>query len=279
MVRVPGTAVVAASLAAAILALAGCAEPAAETTTVGLGDGTEVELADEGALSGVVVDEAIRPLSGVIVEVLGYSLQAVTDDTGLFAVEELPPGLYTLSANATGYLATQTTVEVKVGETAKVRIVLPTDTTPKPFHTTVKYDGFNQAGNGLVSQAYELFVNETAGVPFDSCACQFYYTLEQPADTHIVEVEWEPSVDNPTGDSSGYWAIWDDDGGDYQDDGCDNPCLGRIDGFFPAESQRFHIDIWLDSDWVQVNQAFTVYLTLFYNGQAPEDWSFVAGSP
>lgn len=270
------------SLVVAILAvatvLAGCAEPPAEATTVELGDGSQVELADEGALSGVVVDEALRPLVGVTVLVLGQDIATVTDDSGLFIVEDLAPGLYTLAVNLTGYLPTQTTAEVKLGDTAKVRIVLPTDPTPKPFHVTQKFDGFNQAGNALVSQAYELFVNGTAGVPYDSCQCQFYYRLDQPADTHIVEVAWEPSVENPTAASTGYWAIWDDDGGDYQDDSCDNPCLGRVDAFFPAESQRFHIDIWLDGDWVQVNQEFTVYLTLFYNGPAPEDWSFVAGS-
>lgn len=259
--------------------LAGCAGAADDGTTVALGDGSEIVLAEEGALSGVVVDEAIRPLPRVNVTVLGQGITTATDDSGLFIVADLLPGLYTLAVNLTGYLPTQTTAEVKLGETAKVRIVLPTDTTPKPYHTTLKFDGFNQAGNSLVSQAYELFVNGTAGVPYDSCQCQFSYTLERPADTHIVEVAWDPSVQNPAGGSSGYWAIWDEDGGDYQDDGCGNPCLGRIDGFFPPESQRFRIDIWLDSDWVQVNQSFTVYLTLFYNGAAPADWSFVAGSP
>jgi hypothetical protein len=269
----------AAAAAVALSLLAGCSDPPAEGTTVQLADGSAVQLSDEGALSGVVVDEAIRPLAGVLVTVLGQGIDSVTDTGGLFLVAELAPGLYTLAANATGYLRTQTTVEVVVGQTAKVRMVLPTDTTPQPFHVTQKFEGFNQAGNSLASQAYELFVNGTAGVPYDSCQCQFYYTVEQPADTHIVEVTWERSVDSPAAESSGYWAIWDEDGGDYQDDSCGNPCLGRIDGFFPADSRRFSIDIWLDSDWVQVNQAFTVFLTLFYNGAAPADWSFVEGDP
>lgn len=67
--------------------------------------------------------------------------------------------------------------------------------------------------------------------------------------------------------SDGYWAIWDDsEGGDYFDDSCGNPCLGRVDRGFPAESRDFHTDIWLDYYTPQYQQRFTEYVTLVYVG-------------
>lgn len=269
--------------------LSGCAGKGADDgTVVKLGDGSTVELHEDpapesgkGSISGVVVDDAIRPLAGVLVAVSGKDAAVATDETGLFVVADLEPGLYTLQANATGYLPIQTTAEVVAGDTAKVRIVLATDPTPQPVHVTLQFDGFIQAGNGLANQAWQLFVNGTAGVPVDSCECQFYFSTESEASTFVIEVVWEPTVANPAGTSSGYYALWDDgepDGG-YVDNGCDNPCYGVVgwSEFALAETRNFHTDIWIDSDWVQVNQKFTQYVTIFYNGEAPDGWSFVNG--
>jgi hypothetical protein len=273
--------------------LAGCTgdeDGAPGTDSVQLGDGTTLQLADAddatttstGAISGVVVDDAVRPLADVSLRVLGLTQRNLTSDAqGLFLVGELEPGLYTVHANRTGFMPVQTTAEVRAGEVAKVRVQMPSDTSPQPRHVTLQYDGFIQAGNGLANQAWELFVNGTAGVPANSCDCQFYFQTEQEASTFIIEVTWEQSVANPTGDNSGYWAVWDDgeaDGG-YLDESCANPCYGvaSVDGFALPETRNFHTDIWLDASWVQVNQRFTQYVTIFYNGDAPEGWSFVAG--
>lgn len=270
--------------------LAGCAgDPGdAAAGSVQLGDGSTLQLQDAadattastGAISGVVVDDAIRPLANITLRVLGLTERTLASDAqGLFLVPDLEPGLYTVAANETGYAPVQTTAEVRAGEVAKVRLQLPFDATPRPRHVTLQFDGFNQVGNSLVSQAFELFVNGTAGVPYDSCACQFYFDTEEQASTFVIEVTWERSVENPVGPSSGYYAIWDDaPDGDYIDNGCDNPCYGYVAGSFALpDSRQFHTDIWLDSDWVQVNQRFTQYVTIFYNGDAPEGWSFVAG--
>jgi hypothetical protein len=272
--------------AALVLAalLSGCTNGAQPKTVVPLGDGSQLELkdatatGDKGSISGVAVDAAIRPVSHVDITLLGPQIHAATDKDGLFTVDGLEPGLYTLSANATGYLPTQTTAEVKAGETAKVRLVLATDNTPRPYHNTQKFEGFVQAGNGLFDQAYQLFVKDETGVDF--CQCQFYYSTDPAWSTQVVEVQWTPSVADPAEPSSGYWAIWDENSSDYIDNGCDNPCYGRTEaGNFSKDATNFHMDVWLDSDWVQYQQKFTVYLTVFYNGEAAKGWSFVKGDP
>ena len=274
-----------AALLVAMLALAGCAGAGTgkDASVVQLGDGEQVELlqpetteAGRGAISGVVVDEAIRPLAGVNVTLLGPQVQATTDDQGLFLFDGLAPGLYTLSAAAPMFLPVQTTAEAKVGETAKVRMVLAADATPRPYHTVLKFEGFIEASFGALNQVYQLFVAEHTGI--DVCQCQFYYQTESLPETQIIEVTWEPSVENPAMPPDGYWAIWDDNSSDYHDDGCENPCFGRVDGGFGPEARNFHTDFWLDYYWVQYQQRFTQYLTLFYVEKAPEGWSFIAGN-
>lgn len=268
------------------LSLAGCSSPDHGKTSVALGDGSRVELKDAaptsvdvGSISGVVVDAAIRPLAAVNLTLLGPQSHAATDKDGLFTVPDLAPGLYTLSANLTGYLPTQTTAEVKAGETAKVRIVLPTDTSPKPYHTTMKFDGFVQAGSGLFNEAYDLFVGEETGV--FSCTCRFNFTSDEQVTSFIFETQWEPTLDDPASPQDAYWTIYGPDAkGDstYASGNCFDPCWGQANGTtYGPNARDFYAYVWLDSSWVVVQQQFTVYVTLFYNGMPPEGWSFVNG--
>ena len=39
----------------------------------------------------------------------------------------------------------------------------------------------------------------------------------------------------------------------------------------------FRVHFGGSSNWVNVNQPFTAFATFFYNGEAPDDWSLVAG--
>jgi hypothetical protein len=269
----------------ALLLLSGCAaRPDAGTKVPTNGGQVELKAAaptvpSKGSISGVVVDAAIRPVAGANLTILGPQLHAATDRDGLFTFSDLEPGLYTLSANATGFLATQTTAEVKAGATAKVRMVLPLDTSPKPYHTVLKYDGYIQAGSGLENEAWDLFVGEETGV--FSCTCRFNFTADQAVSSFIFETTWEPTVADPAAPQDAYWTIYgpDSKGGEtYESGDCLDPCWGQANGTTYAPTARdFYAYVWLDSSWVVVQQKFTVYVTLFYNGMPPAGWSFVKG--
>ena len=274
--------------------LGGCAAKAPTNDACGrdqvhVNGGDCVQLAEPdntpttGSISGVVVDEAIRPQAKVNVTVQGADTQMTTDEQGLFVFSDLEPGLYTILANASGFLAAQSTAEVLAGETAKVRLVLPTDTTPKPFHQTLSFDGFVQAGSGLVNEAYDLFVGDTVGV--FSCTCRYDFDAEAKPSTMVFETIWDPTVANPAAAPDAYWTIYDKEthgasSQTYVSGGCTDPCYGVADGGkYDAAALHFYSYIWLEGSWVVVNQKFSQYITLFYNGEAPEGWSFVNGDP
>ena len=66
---------------------------------------TTLASATTGSISGVVVDDGGKPLSGVVVSALGTSSGfAVSDRIGQFTLRQLTPGPYLLRAHAQGYL-------------------------------------------------------------------------------------------------------------------------------------------------------------------------------
>jgi hypothetical protein len=59
-----------------------------------------------GGVSGVVIDEHERPLAGAMVSVLGATTaMTVTDPSGRFSLQELPPGEYSVRAHLAGFAA------------------------------------------------------------------------------------------------------------------------------------------------------------------------------
>jgi hypothetical protein len=66
---------------------------------------TTLASATSGSISGIVVDDSGRPLTGVVVSALGTSSGfAVSDRIGQFTLRELTPGPYLLRAHLQGYL-------------------------------------------------------------------------------------------------------------------------------------------------------------------------------
>lgn len=78
-----------------------------------------------GAISGQVHDEKDQPISGATIELTGAQTATLTsDDRGLFAAGDLPPGSYRLRVVAEGYLVQMVDIEVAPLETAMPKIVL-----------------------------------------------------------------------------------------------------------------------------------------------------------
>jgi len=72
---------------------------------------TSLAAASTGHIEGSVLDEAGRPLDGVIISALGSTTAfAVSDKSGQFTLSQLPPGAYLLRAHLQGFHAPRSTM-------------------------------------------------------------------------------------------------------------------------------------------------------------------------
>lgn len=260
--------------------LAGCADPAKK------GDIGSIELleapppeAGKGSISGVVVDEAIRPLAGATISINGITEPVSTDEDGLFIVTDLEPGLYIMMASLADYLPIQTTAEVVAGETAKIRIVLAFDPTPKPYHTTLQFEWYDEVGQGLVDFAWDLFLRGT-GVPMLCDRCYFPFTSDGAVEEFIIEATWEDSIPDPLKETEYYWSLDNlGEGGGYESDYFYNPGRASVGDNRFGNSTEFALTLASEEEWVTFQQTAHIFVTLFYLAPAPENWSFIAGNP
>jgi hypothetical protein len=162
---------------------------------------------NRGGIVGVVVDAAIRPLGGVVVTLTGKDRSATTTSEGQFGFDLLDPGTYFLETNMTGFLVSQSSVQVEAGQTAYVRILMEGDGKPLSRHSTEHFVGHIAATDQPGTQdsesqwttypgpGFATFVLEGTGTtsfqrpPNPTNASQFrqisYYFLDQPM-THGV---------------------------------------------------------------------------------------------
>src|ERR1041385_898113 len=93
-----------AALCCTAMLLAACTKPPAQAPEPILGAGRV-------ALSGVVVDDAIRPLAGATVTATDVGVNATTDKDGLFLLA-VPPGEHVLDVQHAGFGGLRQTVSV-----------------------------------------------------------------------------------------------------------------------------------------------------------------------
>lgn len=148
----------------AVLLAAGCAGPGDD----GEGEGTETAGLD---LAGVVVDQAIRPLSGANVSATGGGMEfnATTDEEGRFGFTGLAAGVYVLTVSKPFYSTSQVTTQVQAGqETPLVKVELVLETGTLPFANQLAWEGFLECSAGIgnwcgIANLYPCIVMEQVG--------------------------------------------------------------------------------------------------------------------
>ena len=128
-----------------LVALAGCAGgKQAATASEG-----EAPLAP-GALAGVVLDPAIRPLAGVTVSIPGRPDVAanVTGTDGTFLLTGVGAGTVVVSAGKAGYLTAFVQAEAGDPEAAPLQVLLQPLQETQPYTVLESYDGFMECGVG-----------------------------------------------------------------------------------------------------------------------------------
>jgi hypothetical protein len=258
-------------------ALAGCSGKAAPGQDPAFLDAQPTE-GSKGAISGVVVDEAIRPIAGANVT-LGSGLASTrTDAQGRFAFPGVEPGFVTLVAKAKGYFAIQATAEVVAGEMARVRVQMPADRSPVPYHTTSKFKGFIQAWAGIAQFFVEDVYATATGNGTTLCQCYYDFTPDANLTGMVLEAVWADTMPRPTGteDAEYYTNVNQPGSSMFEQNYCHSPCHIDVSlgSYKPGPMQAYMQgpDLYLS-----FQQNYDLYVSLFYRAAQPKDWSFVAG--
>jgi hypothetical protein len=262
------------ALAVALLAvaLAGCGGKDSGANQVRLGDGQRISLdlpeeqqpAEDdirGAVSGIVVNEAIFPVLGATVSVRDRDTERVTDADGKFVLEAMPPGLYTLEVHMPGHAEGLGTINVKSGQVVKSILQIHRLPVPDPYHTTYQIEVLYNQVDGFVQGSPEHLV------PFDM----------QPA-TVILEAVWTGLTETPGGDLLVYEVRPESKPESYQSGGGPNPLRVQFDpDFFPADEYAVRFTVHPSMFAVAPETRGQVFLTMFYVDPAPDGWSIAAG--
>lgn len=148
------------------LAFAGCVkgdaaaiEPNHDLADLG---GTE----NTGSIHGIVIDEALFPVSTANVTIEKLDRTLVTSNAGVFAFNDVPIGQHVVVVSAHGYGAASAKVDVLAGETAHVDVTLKRVATSDAYYET-------KIGTGLFGcgATYRQSITTINGAFFGYAVC------------------------------------------------------------------------------------------------------------
>ena len=234
----------------------------------------------QGSVTGIVVDQTVRPVEGVLVT-LGGSLQTSTDSLGAFRFPAVDVGTYVVLASKEEFLATQGTVSVLAGKVHEMRLQLLAEARSDPYHNTVDFRGFAQASAGLLTPLLHQAIEQLGAT---ACDCAFQVEPAAGLTNIVLEVTWEDSVSDPTGPTEFIWQVAAVDASNEttatgQGQSPIRRELGRLD--FPAQSFDFsdsatyEVRVYPDATWPAVSQEYAAYVSLWYRGRPPSGWSVI----
>lgn len=259
------------------LALAGCSGGGAPDDQLKLADGTTIDVDGgtsdtTGAIAGVVVDEAIRPVVGAVLTTTDGAHGATTDANGVFLVGDLAPGFYALLVKATDHLEVQTSAEVVAGEVAKVRVQMVRDVRPTPYLQTYPYTAYMQGwatiGQFAVEVVADSFLNDTT-----LCDCGYTFTPGPNVTAIILEAFWDAAAPDPATLAEYYWEVGDPSGDWYETGYCTSPCRVEVPMADFRDGMTVEVRMTGPDAWVAVQQQVRIFTTVFHYGEAPEGWT------
>jgi hypothetical protein len=109
--------------------------------------------ATTGAIRGLVVDEAIRPVSNATVKLMATNATRRSDNQGAFVFTDLAAGDYFLSITKPGFLAVQASASVQAGvsDPPITKVLLKADASTQPFNELFHWSAFLQCGAFIIA--------------------------------------------------------------------------------------------------------------------------------
>ncbi|MEK6974858.1 MAG: carboxypeptidase-like regulatory domain-containing protein [Candidatus Thermoplasmatota archaeon] len=265
----PGTRWLAVAVLVALL-LAGCGDRSRQRTIeVSPGQVIEVEepiKPSNGIVAGLVGNDALYPLAGVFVRIVGLDLNGTSDDSGRFAIVNVPPGIYIVEGSKKDHKSVQATVDVQPGQVAKAILLLERVPPTDPYHITWGMDAYlGMAAAGVTSSS-----NMTLEFSLDPSA---------PV-TLVLESTWTGAVLVPLTDRFLAYRLASLNDHEVVRDTSANPFWLHVDaGILPPGQVNFRFTIGPDElQTLAYDAQGQTFVTVFYNEAAPPEWSLLAGS-
>lgn len=220
--------------------------------------------AKAGHIAGIVADAAGVPLAGALVDLVGVQADLATDEKGHFAFLDLVPGVYTLAVDAEGFETAKTSVDVTPGQFARPEITLQA-VEPAAYTELYRLDGYAEF--------------QALGIGLSCYSCYLEGDLGEGLTELVLEADMQST--NFGGAHAFYWDLVTSTA-DYEDSsGVGGQEASPMRVLVPAsdlteDATQFTYDLRPVANLVMFQQAFTGYVSAFYYGAAPDDYSAFA---
>lgn len=259
-----------------------------------------------GLIRGVVFDQAIFPIEGAKVAIKDAGKEVLTNEQGAFVIDELEPGIYTLSVSKFGYGPVQASAEVKAGvdKPAIVKVKLEATSVGLPTVTPLVFEGRIECQEGAAlgpgTYAYHSTCSSSALAPLfpdDRFAVRYDIGTELPSFIQ-AEMDWKSTqtLSKQLAHNFHYPNPSDLDGQRDLTVSGDAPLTNRMDADRSKEYVeglnyeageelvlRMRMFTRATDDFgvaLTIGQDFTVYTHVFYNWTPEDDWRFITdGAP
>lgn len=180
------------------LAFAGCVGGSESSTPPGAGPNVRLD-GDVIGIRGIVVDDELVPVAGVMIRDANSDATAMTDEGGIFTLAPLQAGEHVLSAEKAGYAPVQTAIQVFDESVEGVQILLRAVASNVPYHETTNHVTFvncasyNLVGGVPCTALPDYVIGGHTISPDESFSFRFMVPNANLADM-LIEMTWTPQA-------------------------------------------------------------------------------------
>jgi hypothetical protein len=266
--------------------LAGCAgkteTPVQEAVSALAGPSAEELARTPGTLQGIVHSPSLAPVPNATLTIPRENRSATTDEAGLFRFQALAAGEHMITITAAGFDTRSVTVAVRNGTLSEVDIAMTPAGPTDPYAQTRELAGFLSCAARAQTPAAEERYDCAAADPNHRDI--FEFDVDADAKEVVVELVWDTAA-SPAGkdmtlfvETAGYGSL-DLDLGNATGAGhvAIRVPASVMEKYYPEGGMlRARVELAPTTPVVAaVQSSFTVYVTTFYHGAAPADFSIV----